>query len=98
MQHTGQRAFLSPSAPAADTCPQDLQSNRRHERSLHAALKAENLTSTSLFFSPGFLIYQVDVRKVSANTTTSFFPDSSKLDGVDLRRIRRQEPPCARSI
>lgn len=41
-------------------------------------------TSTSFAFRNGFLMYRVLDRNVSANTTASFFPASSKLCGVDL--------------
>ena len=41
-------------------------------------------TSTILAFKNGFLMYQVDVRKVRHQMSISFFPDSSRLLGLCL--------------
>ena len=35
-------------------------------------------------FRKGFLMYQVDVKKVRAKMTSSFFPDNSRDSGVYL--------------
>ena len=42
-------------------------------------------TSTSFVFKNGFLMYHVEVRKVSANITSSFFPESSRELGECLK-------------
>lgn len=42
-------------------------------------------TSLILAFKKGFLMYQVDVKKVRANTSNSSFPDKSRLSGEWLK-------------
>jgi len=44
----------------------------------------ERYTSTSFDFKNGFLMYHVEVRKVRANITSSFFPESSREFGECL--------------
>ena len=45
---------------------------------------ARGHTSISFVFKNGFLMYHVEVRKVSANITSSFFPESSRELGECL--------------
>jgi hypothetical protein len=49
-----------------------------HQTSV-ATWRVTKLTCTSLDLRYGFVMYHVDDRKVSANSTSSFLPDSSKL-------------------
>ena len=48
-------------------------------------------TSTSFDFKNGFLMYHVEVRKVRANITSSFFPDSSREFGECLNQFAQLE-------
>ena len=52
---------------------------------LHMKVEYKRNTSTSFDFKNGFLIYHVEVRKVSANITSSFFPESSREFGECLK-------------
>lgn len=82
MEHARQRPALAPPYAARHARPQNLHTPRISV--LYSYRVAKELTSISLFFSPGFLMYHVEVRKVSAKMTISFFPESSRLCGVDL--------------
>lgn len=53
------------------------------------ALQYKESTSTSFDFKNGFLMYHVEVRKVRANITSSFFPESSRELGECLKPFPR---------
>ena len=44
-------------------------------------------------FKKGFLIYQVDVKNVSAKMTSSFLPESSRRSGEYLNPVSVVESP-----
>jgi hypothetical protein len=48
-------------------------------------MKYRGYTSISFAFKNGFLMYHVEVRKVRANMTSSFFPESSRELGECLK-------------
>jgi hypothetical protein len=48
---------------------------------------SRSLTSLIFAFKNGFLMYQVDVKKVNAKRTSSLFPDKSKLSGEFLWQV-----------
>jgi len=56
----------------------------------------ERNTSTSFDFKNGFLTYHVEVRKVRANITSSFFPESSREFGECLKASAQLE--CIHSV